>query len=86
MILNLDNDVEHMDQIGKRFHVEVILLNTPIKYSKDGIEQCIEQGSEDKTKEVVINMLREKSDYEFISKITGKTIDEIKEIECKMKI
>ena len=58
------------------------MLNTPIKYSKDGIEQ----GIEDKTKEVVINMLREKSDYEFISKIAGKTIDEIKEIECNMKI
>ncbi|MGM9876909.1 MAG: hypothetical protein ACI310_06780, partial [Bacilli bacterium] len=53
---------------------------------KLGHEEGIEEGIEDKTKEVITNMLREKSDYEFISKITGKTIDEIKEIECKMKI
>ena len=31
-------------------------------------------------------MLKKKMDYNVISEITGKTIDEIKEIECKMKI
>ena len=50
------------------------------------LQEGREEGIEDKTKEVIINMLKEKSDYEFISKITGKTIDEIKEIECNMKI
>ena len=46
-----------------------------------GIEQGIEQGIEGKSKEVVINLLNEGSDYNFISKISGKTIEEIKEIE-----
>ena len=48
---------------------------------EQGIEKGIEQGIEDKSKEVVINMLNEGSDYNFISKISGKTIEEIKEIE-----
>ena len=48
------------------------------------LQEGREEGIEDNKKEVIINMLREKSDYEFISKITGKTIDEIKEIECNI--
>lgn len=31
--------------------------------------------------EIIKNMLEEGTDYNFISKITGKTIDEIKKIE-----
>lgn len=46
-----------------------------------GIAEGIEQGSEKNKKEVIINMLKEKADYNFISKVTGKTIEEIKEIE-----
>ena len=46
-----------------------------------GIEQGIEQGIEGKSKEVVINMLNKNMDYETISEISGKTIEEIKEIE-----
>ena len=48
---------------------------------EQGIEKGIEQGIEDKSKEVVINLLNEGSDYNFISKISGKTLEEIKEIE-----
>ena len=48
---------------------------------KEGIEQGIEQGSEKNKKEVIINMLKEKADYNFISKVTGKSIEEIKRIE-----
>lgn len=62
--------------------------NDKLRYYNDlkaseeqGIEKGIEQGIEDKSKEVVINMLNEGSDYNFISKISGKTIKEIKEIE-----
>ena len=48
------------------------------------LQEGREEGIEDNKKEVIINMLKEKSDYEFISKITGKTIDQIKEIECNI--
>ena len=46
-----------------------------------GIEQGVEKGSENKVKEVIISMLKEKVDYNLITKVTGKTIEEIKEIE-----
>ena len=46
-----------------------------------GMEQGIEKGMEEKTISIIKEMLKEKSSYEFISKITGKSIKEIKEIE-----
>ena len=46
-----------------------------------GIEQGIEKGSENKVKEVIVSMLKKKLDYDTISDVTGKTIEEIKEIE-----
>ena len=62
--------------------------NDKLRYYNDleaskeqGIQQGIEQGIEDKSKEVVINMLNKNMDYETISEISGKTIEEIKEIE-----
>ena len=48
---------------------------------EQGIKEGIKEGKEERDKEVIINMLQEKSDYNFISKITGKTVEEIKEIE-----
>ena len=45
-----------------------------------GIDQGIEQGALDKSYEIVRNMLKEKMDIKFISKITGLNVDEIKKI------
>lgn len=58
--------------------------NDKLRYYNDleaSKEQGIEQGIEDKSKEVVINMLNKNMDYETISEISGKTIEEIKGIE-----
>ena len=41
---------------------------------------------EEKTISIIKEMLKEKSSYEFISKITGKSIKEIKEIEKSISI
>ena len=41
----------------------------------------IEQGIDESKNEIILNMLSEGSDYNFISKVTGKTIQEIKKIE-----
>ena len=46
-----------------------------------GMEHGIEQGTEKTKVDIIKEMLKEKSSYEFISKITGKSIKEIKEIE-----
>ena len=54
--------------------------------TEQGIKEGIEQGIEDKTNEVIINMLKKEMDYNVISEITGKTIDEIKEIKEKESI
>ena len=52
---------------------------------KEGIEAGIEQGIEQNTINTIKSMLENKLDYETISKITKKSIDEIKEIENSMK-
>ena len=49
------------------------------------LQEGREEGIKDKTKEVIINMLKKKMDYNVISEITGKTIDEIKKIEKDME-
>ena len=50
------------------------------------LQEGREEGIEDNKKEVIINMLKKEIDYNVISEITGKTIDEIKEIKEKESI
>ena len=49
------------------------------------LQEGREEGIEDNKKEVIINMLKKEMDYNVISEITGKTIDEIKKIEKDME-
>ena len=57
---------------------------------KKGIEQGIEKGTrqgEEKNRiEIIKNMLKKNTDYEYISDITGKSIYEIKQIEKELLI
>ena len=48
---------------------------------QDGVNTGFEQGIEQNKLEMIQRMLKNKVDYETISNITEKTIDEIKEIE-----
>ena len=48
---------------------------------KEGIEQGIEQGIERGIEKTIINMLNESMDIEIISKVTGKTEEEILKIK-----
>ena len=50
-----------------------------IKESEKKIEQMKQM-----ERETIINMLKNNADYEFISKVTNKSIKEIKEIEKSM--
>ena len=52
----------------------------------EGIKEGKKKGIDKKTNEVIINMLKEGSDYSFISKVTGKTVEEIKKIQEANKI
>ena len=49
------------------------------------LQEGREEGIEDNKKEVIINMLKKEMDYNVISEITGKSIDEIKKIEKDME-
>ena len=51
----------------------------------EGLEQGLEQGIEQNTIDIIKNMLRHNDSYEYISEITSKSIEEIKEIEKSMK-
>ena len=71
---------------GSRKKEELYYENQIKETFNQGIEQSIEQGMEEKTISIIKEMLKEKSSYEFISKITGKSIKEIKEIEKSISI
>jgi predicted transposase/invertase (TIGR01784 family) len=52
---------------------------------KEGIEQGKKEGIEQGIRNTITSMLKNKLDYETISKVTDKTVDEIKEIEKNIK-
>lgn len=51
----------------------------------DGFDEGFDEGSQSTKTEMIKNMLKENYDYNEISKITGKTTLEIKEMEKNMK-
>ena len=59
--------------------------NSKLAYARseginEGISQGIAEGRAEEQKELILSMLNNKATLEFISKVTNKTIDEIKEI------
>lgn len=52
---------------------------------EEAIEEGRAEGIETNKIEMIQNMLKEKYEYQSISKISGKTVDEIKKIDEKMK-
>ena len=52
---------------------------------EEGISQGISQGIEQKTIDIIKSMIENKIDYKTISKVTSKTVEEIKKIEKSMK-
>ena len=58
-----------------------MVYDSDIAYAK---KEGLELGLEVNKIEVIKNMLKENTDYNFISKITGKSIEEIKDIESNM--
>lgn len=78
-------DVNDNDRIVKEWMVEA---NNKLREKgiidtarEEGIEQGLVQGIEESKKEVIINMLNKNIDYKTISEVTGKTVEEIKNIE-----
>ena len=51
---------------------------------QEGIEKGLQEGIEYNMVSMIKNMLKKKADYNFISEVSGKSIEEIKEIENTM--
>ena len=57
------------------------------RWKRESIENGLrEEGKEENTISIIKNMLSEKIDYNTISKVTGKTMEEIKEIKKSHQI
>ena len=53
---------------------------------KQGFKQGFEQGKLIKQKEIITNMLKEKASINFISRVTKKPVQEIKEIATSLNL
>ena len=83
-----DNEVKNNKQIIQEWMVaennrmrEENVLRTA---REDGLKEGIEQGIQEEKIQSIRKMLQRGDTYEDISEITGKTIEEIKEIESSM--
>ena len=82
------NEVKNNKQIiqewmvaeNNRMREENVLRTT----REDGLKEGIEQGIQEEKIQSIRKMLQRGDTYEDISEITGKTIEEIKEIESSM--
>lgn len=82
-IIRMNQDKEFIEFLSDK-EEERLLLNT-IKEDafKEGIEQGIEQGVEQGIEITAKNMLKKTDDLNFISEVTGLSIDRIKELQAK---
>ena len=72
---------EYEQNLAEQFLRNKMIADANSQGIKQGIEQGIEQGSLQEKNQVAINLLKEKMPYDFISKVTGLTVEEIKKIE-----
>ena len=72
---------EERNQIWKE---EMTLKNSYKRGIDEGKEEGLQEGIEYNMVSMIKNMLKKKADYNFISEVSGKSIEEIKEIERNM--
>ena len=61
-----------------------IMADAKNKGMAEGIAEGLEKGMEEKTIDIIKSMLENNASYDFISKVTNKSIEEIKSIEKNM--
>ena len=96
-LLSMDDKNKFLNDIKEKSRdkdvLEAVKLEDSIEYRFElveedaynrGMEQGIMQGIEQKELDMIKSMLENKLDYKTISKISGKSIEEIKEIENSM--
>ena len=82
--MTLENAKKEALLIGEKQGIEEGEEKGFKKGIKQGVKKGKMEGAEEKVLEVIINMLKKKLDYDTISEVTGKTIEEIKEIESNI--
>ena len=78
-------DVNDDEKVMKQWMIEDNSRWYFEEIKEDGFQEGMEKGIETTTTNMIKNMLNKNTDYEYISEITGKTIEEIKEIEETIK-
>ena len=53
---------------------------------QEGLTEGRQEGRTERDKEVILNMLKEKTDINFISKVTGLSVEEIKKLKNGAKL
>ena len=85
MIKMNSNYVLYTDEERKEIDEMQMEENKKLFFER-GIEQGIEQGIENNTNEMITNMLKEKASMNFISRVTNKPVQEIKEIATSLNL
>jgi len=83
-VVNMCKDMESIHEWQKEKLDAIVKENEMEEARASGLEQGISQGREQTIITTIKNMLINNADYEFISKVTNKSIEEIKNIEKKI--
>ena len=83
-VIRLNNSEAIFTEYERQRLEELVRYTSQENARKEGLEQGIEQGIKQKTIDIIKNMLRNNLSYEIISNVSGKTIEEIKEIASSL--
>ena len=80
-VIRLSNDELIFDEYEQMMGDKLIEYEEEQSLLEEGYDSGFQDGVEQKESELIQRMLKNKVDYETISNITEKTIEQIKEIE-----
>lgn len=83
LLLNNGDELteEELNNIKKPEEVLPMLAASLERYGDKLIKQGVEQGSIDKQKEIALNLINAGTELEFVSKMTGITVEELKKLK-----
>lgn len=83
-IKEINGDDRLLDDWITEANAKMKLNNQIIHAKEEGIKEGIEKGIEKDKQEIIINMLKENADYNFISRVVGKDVKEIRAINMNL--
>ena len=85
-VLYTDEERKEIDEMQMEENKKLFFERGIEQGIEQGIEKGIEQGIENNTNEMITNMLKEKASMNFISRVTNKSVQEIKKIATSLNI